>query len=118
MSNTRSKGEASVTNFTDDPKRIGKNKSRKKNKNMPNAETAEATQQPEAGDKNHPHNPDDNEEKTKTAEPTNKMYLPDLNSTPLKNGLNCGLEDKVMVECPKLKQYFGVDTFLVQKISA
>ena len=49
-----------------------------------------------------------------------EMYLPDLNNTPLsqalKNGLDWGMEDKVMVECPKLKQYFGVDTFLIQRI--
>ena len=33
------------------------------------------------------------------------MYLPDLDNTPLsqalKNGLDWGVEDKVMVECPK-----------------
>ena len=55
-----------------------------------------------------------------TAAPT-EMYLPDLDNTQLsqalKNGLDWGMEDKVMVECPKLKQYFGVDTFLVQRIS-
>ena len=27
------------------------------------------------------------------------------------------MEDDVMVECPKLKQYFGVDTLLIQRIS-
>ena len=49
------------------------------------------------------------------------MYLPDLDNTPLsqalKKGLDWGMEDEVMVECPKLKQYFGVDTLLVQRIS-
>ena len=49
------------------------------------------------------------------------MYLPDLDNTPLsqalKNGLDWGVEDEVMVECPKLKQYFGVDTLLVQRTS-
>ena len=49
------------------------------------------------------------------------MYLPDLDNTPLsqalKNGLDWGMEDEVMVECPKLKQYFGVDTLLIQRIS-
>ena len=108
MSSTRSKGETSLTNFTDNPERIGKNKSRKKKKNMADAETVEATQQLETGDKNHPLNPDDNEEETQNAEPTNKMYLPDLNNTPLsqalKNGFDYGLEDEVMIECPKLKQ--------------
>ena len=55
-----------------------------------------------------------------TAAPT-EMYLPDLDNTPLsqalKNGLDWGMEDKVMVECLKLKQYFRVDTFLIQRIS-
>ena len=49
------------------------------------------------------------------------MYLPVLNNTPLsqalKNGLDWGTEDEVMVECPKLKPYFGVDTLLIQRIS-
>ena len=49
------------------------------------------------------------------------MYLPDLDNTPLsqalKNGLDWGVEDEVMVECPKLKQYFRVDTLLVQRTS-
>ena len=55
-----------------------------------------------------------------TSAPT-EMYLPDLDNTPLsqalKNGLDWGMEDEVMVECPKLKQYFGVDTLLIQRIS-
>ena len=50
-----------------------------------------------------------------------KMYLPDLDNTPLsqalKSGLDYGMENEVMVECPKLIQYFGVDTFLVQRTS-
>ena len=54
------------------------------------------------------------------AAPT-EMYLPDLDSTPLsqalKNGLDWGMEDEVMIECPNLKQYFGVDTLLVQRSS-
>ena len=49
------------------------------------------------------------------------MYLPDLDNTPLsqalKNELDWGMEDEVMVQCPKLKQYFGVDTLLVQRTS-
>ena len=50
-----------------------------------------------------------------------EMYLPDLDNTPLsqalKKGLDWGMEDEVMVECPKLKQYFGVDTLLTQRSS-
>ena len=61
--------------------------------------------------KNCPTNQEDNEDERQNAGPTDKMYLPDLNNTPLsqalKIGLDYGVEDKVMVECPKLKQYFG-----------
>ena len=53
--------------------------------------------------------------------PTEEIYLPDLDNTPLsqavKDGIEFGMEDEVMVECSKLKQYFGVDTLLVQAIS-
>ena len=77
------------------------------NKNPQHQEPEEEHQEDETGDKD-------------TAAPT-EMYLPDLDNTPLsqalKNGLDWGMEDKVMVECPKLKQYFGVDTFLIQRIS-
>ena len=45
------------------------------------------------------------------------MYLPDLDNTPLsqalKKGLDWGVEGEVVVECPKLKQYFTVDTLLL-----
>ena len=55
-----------------------------------------------------------------TTAPT-EMYLPDLDNTPLsqalRKGLDWGMEDKLMVECPKLKQYFWVDTFLIQRTS-
>ena len=37
MSSTRSKGEANLTNFTDDPEKIGRNKNRRKSKNMADA---------------------------------------------------------------------------------
>ena len=55
-----------------------------------------------------------------TVAPT-EIYLPNLDNTPLsqalKNGLDWGMEDEVKVECLKLKQYFGVDTLLIQRIS-
>ena len=121
MSSTRSKGEASLAKFTDNPERIGKDKSKKKNKNMADTGTPETAQQPDTGDKNHTPNPENNEDGTQNTDPIHEMYLPDLNNTPLnqalKTGLDYGMEDEVMVECPKLKQYFGVDTFLVQRIS-
>ena len=78
-------------------------------------------QQSDTGDKNQTPNPEEDKDDTQNQDLTNKMYLPDLDNTPLsqalKTGLDCGMEDEVMVECPKLKQYFGVDTFLVQRIS-
>ena len=49
------------------------------------------------------------------------VYLPDLDKTPLsqalKHGLDWGMEDEVMVECPKLKHYFKGDTLLIQRTS-
>ena len=121
MLSTRSKGEASLAKFTDNPERIGKDKPRKKNKNMGDTETAVATQQPDTGDKNHTPNPEENEDKTQDTDLINQMYLPDLNNTPLsqalKTGLDYGLEDEVMIECPKLKEHFRVDTLLVQRTS-
>ena len=103
-----------MTNFTDDPEKIGRNSNRRKNRNMadagnedPQCQQPEEHQENETGDNN-------------TTAPT-EMYLPDLDNTPLsqalKNGLDWEMEDEVMVECPKLKQYFGVDTLLVQRIS-
>ena len=114
MLSTRSKGGANLTNFTDDPERIGRNSNRRKSRNMadagnedPQCQQPEEHQENEAGDNN-------------TTAPT-ELYLPDLDNTPLsqalKKGLDWGIEYKVMIECPKLKQYFGVDTLLVQRIS-
>ena len=121
MSSTRSKGEASLAKFTDNPERIGKDKPRKKNKNMVDAGTPDTSQQPNTGDKNQTPNPEDNKDDTQNEDLINEMNLPDVDNTPLsqalKTGLDYGMEDEVMVECPKLKQYFGVDTFLVQRIS-
>ena len=103
-----------MTNFTDDPEKIGRNSNRKKSRNMADAENKDPKcQQPEEQQ-------EDETGEEDTAAPT-KMFLPDLDNTPLsqalKNGLDWGMEDEVMVECPKLKQYFGVDTLLVQRIS-
>ena len=103
-----------MTNFTDDPEKIGRNSNRRKSRKMadagnedPQHQKPEEHQEDETGDED-------------TAAPT-EMYLPDLDNTPLshalKNGLDWGMEDEVMVECPKLKQYFGVDTLLVQRTS-
>ena len=68
------------------------------------------------------HQPQDEETgDTEIVTPTEEMYLPDLDNTPLsqglKDGIAWGMEDEVMMECPKLKQYFRVDTLLVQALS-
>ena len=119
MSSTRRKGEENLTNFTDDPEKIGKNKSRRKSKRM--ADAGNKDPQHQETEEEHQEPQDDETEVMNTMIPTVEMYLPDLDNTPLsqalKNGLNWRLEDKVMVECPKLKQYFGVDTLLIQRIS-
>ena len=118
MSSTRSKGEANLTNFTDNPEKIGRNKSRRRSKIMADTENKDPQHQDTEEDHQEPQ--DDETGDTDTVAPT-EMYLPDLDNTPLsqalKRGLNWGMEDKVMVECSKLKQYFGVDTLLVQRIS-
>ena len=114
MSSTRSKGGANLTNFTDDPERIGRNGNRRKNRNMADAGNEDPQcQQPEEHE--------DNEAGDNNAAAPTEMYLPDLDNTPLsqalKKGLDWGVEDEVIVECPKLKQYFRVDTLLVQRTS-
>ena len=119
MSSTRSKGEVNLTDFTDDPEKIGRNKTRRRSKRMVDAGNKDPQHQETEEDH---HEPQDEETgDTETVIPTVEMYLPDLDNTPLrkalKNGLDWGPEDEVMVECPKLKQYFGVDTLLVQRIS-
>ena len=98
----------------DDPEKIGRNSNRRKSRNMADAGNEDPQhQQPEE-------HQEDETGKENTAAPT-EMYLPDLDNTPLsqalKNGLDWGTEDEVMIECPKLKQYFGVDTFLIHKTS-
>ena len=118
MLSTRSKGEANLTNFTDNPERIGSNKSRRRSKIM--ADTGNKDPQHQETEEDHQEPQDDETEDTDTAALT-EMYLPNLDNTPLsqalKRGLDWGMEDEVMVECPKHKQYFGVDTVHVQRIS-
>ena len=121
MSSTRSKGEAVLAKFIDNRERIGKDKPRKKTKNMADAGTPDTNQQPDTGDKNKTPNPEGNKDDTQNQDLINEMYLPDLDNTPLSQalemGVDYGMEDEVMAECPKLKQYLRVDTFLVQRIS-
>ena len=114
MLSTRSKGTVNLTSFTDDPEKIGRNSNRRKSRNMADAGNEDPQrQQPEECQQ------DSTGEEGTTA--TTEMYLPDLDNTPLsqalKKGLDWGVEDEVMVECPKLKQYYGVDTLLIQRTS-
>ena len=114
MSSTRSKGAANLTNFTDNPKKIGRNGNRRKSRTMADAGNGDPQCQP-------PEEDQENKAGDNNAAAPIEMYLPDLDNTPLsqalKKGLDWGMEDEVMVECPKLKQYFGVDTLLVQRTS-
>ena len=107
-----------MTNFTDDPEKIGRNKNRRKSRNM--ADAGNKDPQHQEPQEEHQEPQDDETGDADTAAPT-EMSLLDLDNTPLsqalKNGLDWGTEDEVMVECPKLKQYFRVDTLLIQRIS-
>ena len=88
---------------------------------MADTGTPDTNQQPDTGDKNQTPDPEENNNDKQNQDLMDEIYLPDLNNTPLsqalKNGLDYGTQDEVMIECPKLKQYFGVDTFLVQRTS-
>ena len=100
-----------MTNFTDDPEKIGRNSKRRKSRNMADAGNEDPQRQ-------HPEDHQEDEKGNEDVPAPTEMYLPDLDNTllsqALKNGLDWGMEDEVMVECPKLKQYFRVDTFLIQ----
>ena len=115
MSSTRSKGDAALAKFTDNPERIGKDKPRKKNKNMADAGTLDTNQQPDTGDKNQTPDPEENNDDKQNQDPMDEIYLQLPTQSNLKKmDLTMDMQDEVMIECPKLKQYFGVDTFLVQ----
>ena len=107
-----------MTNFTDDPEKIGRNSNRRKSRNMADVGNKNPQHQDPVEDHQGPQE-DETRDDNRTA-PT-EMYLPDLDNTPLsqalRNGLDWGMEDEVMVECPKLKQYFGVDTLPIQRSS-
>ena len=107
-----------MTNFTDDPEKIGRNSNRRKSRDMADTGNKDPQHQDPVEDHQGPQE-DETGDDGRTA-PT-EMYLPDLDNTPLSQaltkGLDWGMEDEVMVECPKLKQYFRVDTLLVQRIS-
>ena len=88
---------------------------------MADAAPNEVNECPNTGNVDHIPNPEESDDDTQNTDLVDEMYLPDLNNTPLSRALMTGLdyrtEDEIMVECPKLKQYFGVDTFLVQRTS-
>ena len=107
-----------MTNFTDDPEKIGRNSNRRRSRNMADAGNKDPQNQDPVEDHQGPQE-DETGDDGRTA-PT-EMYLPDLDNTPpshtLRKGLDWGMEDEVMVECPKLKQYFRLDTLVVQRTS-
>ena len=75
MSSTRSKGGANLTNFTDDPEKIGRNSNGRKSRNMANA----GNKDPQHQKPEEEHQEDDTGEED-TVAPT-EMYLPDLEHT-------------------------------------
>ena len=88
MSSTRSKGGVNLTNFMDDPEKIGRNSNKRKSRNMVDAgKEVPQCQQPEEHQEDETGNED-------ASAPT-EMYLPDLDNTPLsqamKNGLDWGI---------------------------
>ena len=103
-----------LTNFTDNPEKIGRNSNRRKSRNMADVGNEDQQRQPPGEDQ-------ENVAGDNNATAPTEIYLPDLDNTPLsqalKKGLDWGVEDEVMVECPKLKQYFGVDTLLILRTS-
>ena len=62
-------------------------------------------------------NSDSETEDTTRGTPSGEMYLPDLNNTPfseaIKRGINWGNNEKLIIECPKLMQFFGTNTLLI-----
>ena len=98
----------------DDPEKIGRNSNRRKSREMADTGNGDPQWQP-------PEEDQENEAGDNNATAPTEMYLPDLDNTPLSQALKKGLdwlvENEVMVECPKLKQYFGVDTLLIQRTS-
>ena len=70
-----------MTNFTDDPEKMGKNKNRRKSRNMADAGNEDPLhQEPE---EEHQGPQEDKTGDEDTAAPT-EMYLPDLDNTPLR----------------------------------
>ena len=57
MLSTRSKGEANLTNFTDDPEKIGRNKNRRRSRNM--ADTGKTDPQHQETEEDHQEPQDD-----------------------------------------------------------
>ena len=79
-----------MTNFTDDPEKIGRNKNRRRSKKM--ADTGNTDPQHQKTEEDH-QEPQDNETgDTNTVSPTVEMYLPDLDNTPLSQALKNGLD--------------------------
>ena len=87
-----------MTNFTDDPEKIGRNSNKRKSRNM--ADTGKEDPQ-----RRQPEECQEDGTGEEGTAATTEMFLPDLDNTPLsqalKNGLDWGVEDEVMVECPK-----------------
>ena len=90
MSSTRSKGEANLTDFTDNPEKIGRNKTRRRIKRMADAGNTDPQHQETEKDNHQPQ--DDKTGDTEMVTPTVEMYLLHLDSTLLSQALKNGLD--------------------------
>ena len=75
-----------MTNFTDNPEKIGRNSNRRKSRNMADA----GNEDPQRQKLEEEHHEDETGDKD-TAAPT-EMYLPDLDNKPLSQVLKNGLD--------------------------
>ena len=75
MSSTRRKGDTALAKFTDNPERIGKDKPRKKNKNMTDTGTPDTNQQPDTGDKNQTPDPEENNDDKQNQDLMDEIYV-------------------------------------------
>ena len=104
MSLTRSKDN--------NPEQIGKKKKKRRMANPANRDNP-INQQEESNGGNPADQQEDNNEDNNRGGlpvPASEKYL---DNTPLSESLRKGIEDKIIVECPKLKDYYRVDTLLI-----
>ena len=121
MTSTRSKDQE-LAEFTENPELILRDERGRMGDVNPNTGTNAqnggngAANNQQNGDNGRPVDP-----QRHNPAPELEKYLPDLENTSLSEALKRAIQwenhDEVLVECPRLKQYYGVDTLLVDKAS-